>query len=463
MFEHSCFIILCTPNVWALFVCQRQVSYPAPTFRYGCMYYERGHCLISSCFSWHRHPLNVVGIWHLNAILLPKYMVSLWKFSIKKLKKRLILIFLASLTCFLLNILLPHASPPIYLFLRLRLWVTICQHLFYLLTSWFGPELQTSACFTLEVDQTNSFANRILHSLIIWLILLSDGYRGDWLKLLLCRVCLEESYFPPLFSMFSTFDFPGSQVDTECRGGTHFNMEQAFLLGLLSEILSEHHLCRGSISSEFALAIFHILREASAVMGFFSRVTTPLPTGSPMIDVLGYSLTILRDVCALDDCSAPASDGLVDSLVSSGLCPFLLALLHDLEPPSIIRRTLPQRANRESPSTYSSKVCPYKGFRRDVVAVIGNCTCGRKHVQDEIRQQNGILLLLQQCVIDEDNPYLREWGMLTVSYLLEGNMENQQQIAELEFQGSIDMPEITSLGLRVDVDKKSSRVKLVNV
>ncbi|MQM18694.1 hypothetical protein Taro_051688 [Colocasia esculenta] len=134
----------------------------------------------------------------------------------------------------------------------------------------------------------------------------------------------------------------------------------------------------------------------------------PLPTGSPAFDVLGYSLTILRDLCASHDSPSSGSDRLVvESLVSSGLCRLHLALLWDLEPPSVIRRTLSQRANKESSSASpsSSKVCPYRGFHRDVVAVIGNCTCDRKQVQDEIRQQNGILLLLQQCVVDEDNPY----------------------------------------------------------
>ncbi|MQM18692.1 hypothetical protein Taro_051690 [Colocasia esculenta] len=298
-----------------------------------------------------------------------------------------------------------------------------------------------------------------LRSAMVW----QDDYCGDWLKLLLSRICIEELFLPLLFSMFSSCEFFDSQNDADYRD-TRFTTEQAFLLGLLSEILSGLFY-RGTISSDFTLAIFQVLKEAASVVDFTSRGSSPLPTGSPAIDVLGYSLTILRDLCASDDSPSSGSDRLVESLVSSGLCRLLLALLRDLEPPSVIRRTLSQGANMESSSASpsSSKVCPYRGFRRDVVAVIGNCTCGMKQVQDEIRQQNGILLLLQQCVVDEDNPYLREWGMLTVSYLLEGNVENQQQVAELELQEPIDTPEITSLGLKVDIDKKTGRVRLVNV
>ena len=70
---------------------------------------------------------------------------------------------------------------------------------------------------------------------------------------------------------------------------------------------------------------------------------------------------------------------------------------------------------------------------------------------------------MQQCVTDEDNPFLREWGIWSVRNMLEGNNENQKVVAELEIQGSADVPEITSLGLRVEVDQRTRRAKLVNI
>lgn len=47
--------------------------------------------------------------------------------------------------------------------------------------------------------------------------------------------------------------------------------------------------------------------------------------------------------------------------------------------------------------------------------------------------------------------------------MLEGNEENQKVVAELELQGSADVPEIAALGLRVEVDQTTRRAKLVNV
>lgn len=69
--------------------------------------------------------------------------------------------------------------------------------------------------------------------------------------------------------------------------------------------------------------------------------------------------------------------------------------------------------------------------------------------------RNVILLMLQQCVTDEGNPFVREWGIWSVRNLLEGNAENQQMVADLELQGSVDVPELTGLGLKVEVDEKA--------
>lgn len=289
------------------------------------------------------------------------------------------------------------------------------------------------------------------------------GFGEDWLKLILSRICLEESLFPQLFSKLCLV---GAFRNGEefGFGDDLFSSEQAFLLRIISEILNER-INEIIVSNDFALRVFGIFKRAVGVISSVLKCKSGLPTGSTAIDVLGYSLTILRDICACNYQGGFKEDSVdvVDSLLSSGLLELLLCLLGELEPPTIIRKALKQDENLEGASSYSFKPCPYRGFRRDIVAVIGNCAYGKKHVQDEIRQKNKILLLLQQCVTDEDNPFLREWGIWSVRNLLEGNAENQRVVAELELQGSVDVPEISGLGLRVEVDPKTRRAKLVNV
>ncbi|XP_057971415.1 uncharacterized protein LOC131160096 [Malania oleifera] len=287
------------------------------------------------------------------------------------------------------------------------------------------------------------------------------GIGEDWLKLLLTRICLEEFHFQPLFSKLSLYRFEKS-ADIKC-GDDHFVSEQSFLLSFLSEILNGW-ICEITISSDFALCVLGIFKKAVEVVNSVPRSEFGLPTGSTAVDVLGYSLIILRDICAQDGAEGGKEEmvDVVHSLICGGLLEMLLGLLRDLEPPALIRKAIKQVENHDGTSSYSSKICPYKGFRRDIVAVIGNCAYHRKHVQDEIRQKNGILLLLQQCVNDEHNTFLREWGIWSVRNLLEGNAENQRIVAELELQASVDVPEIAGLGLRVEVDQRTRRAKLVN-
>ncbi|XP_057791934.1 uncharacterized protein LOC131008857 [Salvia miltiorrhiza] len=290
------------------------------------------------------------------------------------------------------------------------------------------------------------------------------GYREHWVKLLLFKICFEDSYFSPIFSKLSPVA-EAENSDTNVGKNNSFGAEQALLLSILSEILNEE-LGDIVVSNDFSLFLFGILRNVVGVVDFSTRGKSPLPTGSADVDVMGYSMSLLRDISACQGPNVENQDeegDAVDMLVSAGLIKFLIRLLRDLEPPAIIRKAVVHNNNENDSTSQPLKYqCPYRGFRRDVVAIIGNCSYRRKHVQDEIREQDGILLLLQQSVTDEDNPFLREWGIWSMRNVFEGNEENQKLVAQLELQRSVDTTEIAELGLRVEVDSKTQRPKLVN-
>ncbi|KAK4850163.1 hypothetical protein QYF36_004331 [Acer negundo] len=195
--------------------------------------------------------------------------------------------------------------------------------------------------------------------------------------------------------------------------GDAFSSEQGFLLRVVSEIVKEQ-IEEISVPSDFGLCVLGIFRKSVGVADFWGK--SGLPTDSIAINVPGYLVSILRDICVPEDPSGFGSDSedsvdVVDRLISSGLIELFLSLLRDLEPPTTIRKAMRLSQNQEGTSSYSAKTCPYMGFRKDIVVVICSCAYRRKHVQDEIRGRNGILLLLQQCVVDEENQFLREWGI----------------------------------------------------
>lgn len=293
----------------------------------------------------------------------------------------------------------------------------------------------------------------------------SVGYGEDWLKLLLSRLFLEESHFPSLLPSLGLIVSSEKHDDIKCVDDCFVSV-QSFLLHVMSDILKER-IGDVIVPSDFALCVLGIFKEAVRVINVVSTSKSGVTTDCSTIDVLKYSLTIIRDMCSQDGGWGGDANMLdvVDSLISAGLLESLLRLLRELEPLPTTKRSMKQAETIETGTSYSLKLCPYKGFRRDLVAVIGNCAYHRKQVQDEVRHQNGIELLLQQCIIDRDNPflYLKEWAIWAVRNLLEGNAENQRLVAELELQGSVDVPEISGLGLRVEIDQKTRKAKLVNV
>ena len=52
-----------------------------------------------------------------------------------------------------------------------------------------------------------------------------------------------------------------------------------------------------------------------------------------------------------------------------------------------------------------------------------------------VREIGGILVVLNCCSSDISHPMLREWGMVAVRHLCDGNMENQNVISRLEKVG----------------------------
>ncbi|KAI3936839.1 hypothetical protein MKW92_007930 [Papaver armeniacum] len=282
-----------------------------------------------------------------------------------------------------------------------------------------------------------------------------DGFGEDWLLGLLEKICLEEAYFSPLFFILSTTGAHEKSNNLK-ETGDIFTLENGFLLSILFGILNKRR--NENVSKEFALSILGILKRVITVVNFFLRGQSMLPTGTPAVDVLGYSINILRDICAQDRVNLGTEESVtIDLLLSSGLVDLLIDVLRELGPPLTTKKSIRQE------STSQLKVCPYKGFRRDIVAVTANCLYGMKHVQDEIRQKDAILLLLQQCVTDDYNEFLREYGIWAVRNLLEGNEENQKVVAELEIQGSADVPALAELGFRMELDPDTRRAKLVNI
>jgi len=86
-------------------------------------------------------------------------------------------------------------------------------------------------------------------------------------------------------------------------------------------------------------------------------------------------------------------------------------------------------------------VIDHPGFnflKRDLVRLLGILCHEDKAVQDRLRKCGGIEVVMNLCVIDERNPYLREHAILALHNLLKNNPANQAVVEEIKPMGRWD-------------------------
>ncbi|KAI7831731.1 spinocerebellar ataxia type 10 protein domain-containing protein [Gamsiella multidivaricata] len=108
-------------------------------------------------------------------------------------------------------------------------------------------------------------------------------------------------------------------------------------------------------------------------------------------------------------------------------------------------------------STMQGQQAFFVGLKRDIVRLVGNLAYRSRHVQDRIRQCNGLIVILSQCNIDDANPYLREYAILAMKNILAGNLENQALIEELQPIEAVDHPALQEARVTAHLDAETGR------
>ncbi|KAF9453597.1 hypothetical protein P691DRAFT_658323 [Macrolepiota fuliginosa MF-IS2] len=77
-------------------------------------------------------------------------------------------------------------------------------------------------------------------------------------------------------------------------------------------------------------------------------------------------------------------------------------------------------------------------LKRDLVRMLGILCHKTRAVQDRVREVGGIEVVMNMCVIDDRNPYLREHAIFTLHNLLNNNPENQHVVDSIQPSGEWD-------------------------
>jgi hypothetical protein len=91
-------------------------------------------------------------------------------------------------------------------------------------------------------------------------------------------------------------------------------------------------------------------------------------------------------------------------------------------------------------------------LKSDVVKIVSNLSKNHAQFQDQFRMSGALPLVLNNCVIDDMNPFLRETCMFCIRNLLTGNLENQKFIASLKPQGVAKSSLLEELGVKPVLD-----------
>lgn len=124
------------------------------------------------------------------------------------------------------------------------------------------------------------------------------------------------------------------------------------------------------------------------------------------------------------------------------------------------------QANDEAES-HTAQHTKFPLVKGRIITLLGILTMGNRAVQDEIRERQGLELVLSNCIIDIHNPFIKERAIICLRYLLEDNAENQAFVAKLEAKSTVTEEALDEAGLETEIIdgkialKKKARIEEV--
>lgn len=77
----------------------------------------------------------------------------------------------------------------------------------------------------------------------------------------------------------------------------------------------------------------------------------------------------------------------------------------------------------------------WRNLKKLCVLVLSSLVWKNRRLQDQVREFDGIPTILSCCKYDEHNPYIREHAIMCLRFMLEGNIQNQEVVKDLQEQG----------------------------
>lgn len=86
-----------------------------------------------------------------------------------------------------------------------------------------------------------------------------------------------------------------------------------------------------------------------------------------------------------------------------------------------------------------------------IIYILGVLSMRTPKVQDLMREVHGLELVLSNCIIDLNNPYIKERSIVCIRCLLEGNDANQAFVAKMEAKQSVTPDALHEAGYETEI------------
>lgn len=116
------------------------------------------------------------------------------------------------------------------------------------------------------------------------------------------------------------------------------------------------------------------------------------------------------------------------------------------------QKTLPRRGKLSEINNEDFEPRPeeFPLIKGKIITLLSLLTLHEPTVQNRIRELQGLEMILSNCIIDRNNPFIRERAILCIRYLLEGNAENQAFVAKLEAKEAVKEDDIDEAGYQTE-------------
>ncbi|KTW25751.1 hypothetical protein T552_03364 [Pneumocystis carinii B80] len=283
-----------------------------------------------------------------------------------------------------------------------------------------GKEMNALLIFLNDLFKDNSFVCDILFN--------NDMARE--MMILFCSLS-EKMYMDEMSNNF------------ELLPGVQMNDSQLVFMKFLNTFLSNY--TDQEIISEKLCKFIESMLNLSCI-SMVEIVKTQVSDGN---QIFAENQKILKATEILISCAFHVSKNFKTKqlLLKNDLLKNLINLLQSIHDYSISQNKTSKTLNNDS----NKITFPY--FKRDIIQLLSTLCFKNKKVQDDIRELHGLELILSQCRIDDENPYLKEYAIFCLRNVLEDNEENKELLRNMK-PIRLQSSEITDkLGLILEMNK----------